>query len=111
MQVGGAKRGRKRKTEQIKVKEIVLDSEDLEWLPSVADNNRTPHPDGRMRRRVKPPRALKEDFVLGKRLRKRSRESCVNLGYKISCPMMSCKAKFKTDMGNMWVFFLKLIKC
>lgn len=79
---------------------MVLDTEDIEWLPSVTDNNRTPHPDGRMRRKVKPPRALKEDFVLGKRLKRRIRESCHNLGYKIACPMMSCKAKLKTEMGN-----------
>ncbi|CAL1526388.1 unnamed protein product [Lymnaea stagnalis] len=76
-----------------------MESEDMEWLPSVSDNSRTTHPDGSMRRKVKPPRALKEDYVLGKRPRKRIRESCVNLGYKIVCPMMSCKAKFKTDIG------------
>ncbi|CAG5114482.1 unnamed protein product [Candidula unifasciata] len=99
VQAGGAKRGRKRKADQVKFKEIVLDTEDMEWLPSVTDNNRTPHPDGRMRRKVKPPRALKEDFVLGKRLKRRIRESGLNLGYKIACPMMSCKAKFKTEMG------------
>ncbi|BFZ12672.1 hypothetical protein BsWGS_15711 [Bradybaena similaris] len=99
VQAGGAKRGRKRKVDQVKFKEMIMDSEDIEWLPSVTDNNRTPHPDGRMRRKVKPPRALKEDFVLGKRLKRRIRESCHNLGYKIACPMMSCKAKLKTEMG------------
>ncbi|XP_059148906.1 zinc finger protein 652-like isoform X2 [Physella acuta] len=100
VQAGGAKRGRKRKSEQqLKIKTEFLDSEDLEWLPSVSDNSRTAHADGSMRRKVKPPRALKEDYVLGKRPRKRIRESCVNLGYKIVCPMMNCKAKFKTDLG------------
>uniref|UniRef100_A0A2C9L764 C2H2-type domain-containing protein n=1 Tax=Biomphalaria glabrata TaxID=6526 RepID=A0A2C9L764_BIOGL len=98
---GGAKRGRKRKSEQQhKIKtESYIDTEDIEWLPSVADNSRTTHPDGSLRRRIKPPRALKEDYVLGKCARKRLRESCMNLGYKIVCPMMSCKAKFKTDLG------------
>nr|KAI8762024.1 zinc finger protein 629-like [Biomphalaria glabrata] len=101
VQAGGAKRGRKRKSEQQhKIKtESYIDTEDIEWLPSVADNSRTTHPDGSLRRRIKPPRALKEDYVLGKCARKRLRESCMNLGYKIVCPMMSCKAKFKTDLG------------
>ncbi|KAH9515123.1 hypothetical protein Btru_019273 [Bulinus truncatus] len=101
VQAGGAKRGRKRKSEQQhKIKtEQYIDSEDIEWLPSVSDNGRTTHPDGSLRRKIKPPRALKEDYVLGKCARKRLRESCMNLGYKITCPMMSCKAKFKTDKG------------
>ncbi|XP_005107773.1 uncharacterized protein LOC101845953 [Aplysia californica] len=101
VQVGGAKRGRKKKSEmQPKIKtEPFVDPDDLEWLPSVSEGTNTTHPDGRVRRRVKPPKALKDDYVLGTRPKKRQHKVAAALGYQIFCPMMSCKARFKTDEG------------
>ncbi|GFO11274.1 Zinc finger protein 813-like [Plakobranchus ocellatus] len=102
VQVGGAKRGRKRKSEQMKkVKQepLTSDLDDVEWLPSASESYSHCEGEGRARRKIKPPRALKEDYVLGKRVRQRDRGSCSDLGYKLSCPMMGCKAKLKTNEG------------
>ena len=74
------------------------DPYDLEWLPSATEGNTTTHSDGRVRRKVKPPKALKEDYVSGKRTKKGHKSENGN-SYKIVCPMMSCKVKFKTEEG------------
>ncbi|RUS88333.1 hypothetical protein EGW08_003904 [Elysia chlorotica] len=102
VQVGGAKRGRKRKSEQLKkIKEEPesADPDDVEWLPSVQDLNSNSLGEGRSRRKVKPPRALKEDYVFGKRTHRKVKGPSSDLGYKLSCPMMGCKAKLKTEEG------------
>ncbi|GFR59697.1 zinc finger protein 813-like [Elysia marginata] len=102
VQVGGAKRGRKRKSEQlkkIKVEPEPVDPDDVEWLPSVSDLNPDSHGEGRTRRKIKPPRALKEDYVFGKRTSRKVKGPSSDHGYKLSCPMMGCKAKLKTEEG------------
>ncbi|KAK3731788.1 hypothetical protein RRG08_035452 [Elysia crispata] len=102
VQVGGAKRGRKRKSEQlkkIKVEPEAADPDDVEWLPSVQELNSSSHCEGRTRRKVKPPRALKEDYVFGRRIHRKVKGPSSDLGYKLSCPMMGCKAKLKTEEG------------
>ena len=102
VQVGGAKRGRKRKSEQlkkIKVEPEAADPDDVEWLPSVQELNSSSHCEGRTRRKVKPPRALKEDYVFGRRTHRKVKGPSSDLGYKLSCPMMGCKAKLKTEEG------------
>ena len=100
--MGGAKRGRKRKSEQVKkIKEEpeLADPDDAEWLPSVSESSSHSQIEGRSKRKIKPPRALKEDYVFGKRPRQRVKAPSSDHGYKLSCPMMGCKAKLKTEEG------------
>ena len=89
--------------------ENYVDPDDLEWLPSVSDGSNTTHPDGRVRRRVKPPKALKEDYVLGRRAVKKQNKSDSTLTFKMVCPMMNCKARFKSEDGNVLFFKQSLL--
>ncbi|XP_060073820.1 zinc finger and BTB domain-containing protein 24-like [Ylistrum balloti] len=92
-QVETTKRGRKRKTVTVKSESppYALDSDpDLDW-----DDQEEYKPRGsRSRRKIRPPRALKEDYYLGKS--KVKEKPKVMQGFKLKCDEIGCCAKFRT---------------
>jgi len=111
---GKKKVGRKKKSQQEKPAEVVPDSpeSDSDW------EREEYHPRAsRSRRKIRPPKALKEDYYLGKR-KKKDRPKTLK-DYKEKCPQVGCYAKFKTK-ENLQIhlqchvdseFFFKCIEC
>ncbi|KAJ8302895.1 hypothetical protein KUTeg_019291 [Tegillarca granosa] len=89
-QVEGKKKvGRKRKSAVITEPEE--QDSDSDWDDAKEYVNRG----SRSRRTIRPPKALKEDYYLGKRKKKEKPE--VLRDYKEKCPQIGCYAKFKTE--------------
>ncbi|KAK6177884.1 hypothetical protein SNE40_012759 [Patella caerulea] len=83
------KPGRKKKTE---VKQEVLSSEDSEledkdWVPSERP--------GRSRRKIRTPKALREDYFIGKKKKNNKQKRITNKDYAHKCHLFGCMARFK----------------
>ncbi|XP_029636643.1 zinc finger protein 236 [Octopus sinensis] len=54
---------------------------------------------GRSRRKIRPPKALKDDYYLGKKKRKNKDTNVLTEGYSLKCNLQGCFAKFKKDQS------------
>lgn len=96
-QVETPKRGKKRKVAMKKSSELSsesLDSDpDLDW----DDQDEYVPRASRSRRTIRPPRALKEDYFLGKsKVKDRPK---VSQSFKLKCDQLGCTSKFRTKQA------------
>lgn len=54
---------------------------------------------GRNRRKIRPPKALKEDYYLGKKKKRTKETLMLSEGYNLKCSMQGCFAKFKKEQS------------
>ncbi|KAK7481719.1 hypothetical protein BaRGS_00027092 [Batillaria attramentaria] len=111
-QASAKRPGRKRKSEMQKAEEPSTiktnnwrhsrddlthtdDKSDADWLPghSLSVSKR----DGRSRRHIRPPKALKEDYVMVKKRRYRKQHREYKEHYTLTCTYLGCLAKFRTQ--------------
>lgn len=97
-QVERKRPGRKKKTEI-----VVKHESDEDWDLGVERRSRS---DGRARRRTRPPKALKEDYYLGRRKKKERLKPEFMRKYIFKCTKPGCLAKFRQEET-----FQKHIQC
>ncbi|GAB1598793.1 zinc finger protein 236-like [Argonauta hians] len=87
------KPGRKRKNPLPQKSSPVSDND---WEED--DNNEWYSRKGRSRRKIRPPKALKDDYFLGKK-KKNKDTNVFTEGYSLKCSVQGCFAKFKKDQS------------
>ncbi|KAL8616276.1 hypothetical protein ACOMHN_056219 [Nucella lapillus] len=69
------------------------DENDEDWIPGRSLSSGTR--DGRQRRKIRAPKALKEDYVTEKKRTYRKRQMIVKECYQLECSYMGCPTKFR----------------
>ncbi|XP_076469995.1 uncharacterized protein LOC143300285 [Babylonia areolata] len=106
-QATGKRPGRKRKSEMPppsspparKAKEwtdhVDDDENDEDWIPGRSLSSQAR--DGRQRRKIRAPKALKEDYVTEKKRTYRKRQMMMKESFHLECSYMGCPTKFRSQ--------------
>ncbi|XP_046354552.2 zinc finger Y-chromosomal protein 1-like [Haliotis rufescens] len=70
------------------------DEDDDDWEPGYDINGGR---ESRKKRKIRPPRALKEDYFLGRRKKKKRERRTYTEAYTLKCKLFGCHAKFKAQ--------------